>query len=103
MATVNLVSVIFVVLNSRVLSSQISPKLIVTVTTGYADIEGGTLTVTTGSGSGRYENGSFTTSMSGIGDKGPGHILDGENGLVGKTTDGAYINLFPSSRTWHCG
>ena len=78
MATVNLVSLILVVLNSRLLSSQISPKLIVTVTTGYADIEGGTLTVTTGSGSGRYENGSFTTSMSEIGDKGQGHILDSE-------------------------
>ena len=78
MATVNLVSVILVVLNSRLLSSQIPPKLIVTVTTGYADIEGGTLTVTTGSGSGRYENGSFTTSMSEIGDKGQGHILDSE-------------------------
>ena len=78
MATVNLVSVILVLLNSRLLSSQIPPKLIVTATTGYADIEGGTLTVTTGSGSGRYENGSFTTSMSEIGDKGQGHILDSE-------------------------
>ena len=78
MATVNLVSVILVLLNSRLLSSQIPPKLIVIVTTGYADIEGGTLTVTTGSGSGRYENGSFATSMSDIGVEGQGHIMDSE-------------------------
>ena len=78
MATVNLVSVILVLLNSRLLSSQIPPNLIVTATTGNADIEGGTLTVTTGSGSGRYENCSFTTSMSEIGDEGQGHIMDSE-------------------------
>ena len=78
MATVNLVSVILVLLNSRLLSSQIPPKLIVTVTTGRANIEGGTLTVTTGTGSGRYENDSFSTSVSEIGDEGQRHIMDSE-------------------------
>ena len=79
MATVNLVSVILVLLNSRLLSSQISIKILGTVTTGYADFEGGTLTVTTGSGSGRYENDFFTTSMSDISDEGQGHIMDSEH------------------------